>query len=378
MKKSLQIIITLCLITISSVASAQYTIIVDAGSSGSRLHLYKHNHAIRNNVPVIEDVFTEKTQPGLSSYANNPSAAGDSLKPLLDDAAKQLQTKHIPQVLVSVSVMGTAGMRLLPESTQQAIYADVRQFIKDNYAFRVDEVETISGKMEGVYGWLDINYLSHQFDQKNDTTYGSIDMGGASTEIAFSTLDTSKAADKVTINLGGKTYTVFSQSFLGLGEDQALASINANAQANTCYPINYSVNGSIGNFNFPTCGTLYTNLITQYHIAEQMLPVPSQTFIAYSGVTYVAQFLKVGEHFDQIPVETSIQTICYLSWEQIQAAYPGQSATYLSQYCADSVLMDKLFFDTYHLQTNQILVKKDINGTDIDWALGALLYRLIS
>lgn len=358
---------------------AQYSIIIDAGSSGSRIHLFQYQTMPTiKKLPVVTDVFNEKIKPGLSSYADRPSDAGESLKPLLDDAAKQLKAKHIPQRLVSISVMATAGMRLLPEETQHAIYQDVKDYIQSNYHFRVETIETISGKMEGVYGWIDINYLAGHFNGKKVPTYGSIDMGGASTEIAFATDDLTQPQDEVKVTINRKTYTIFSQSYLGLGEDQALASINLDANANQCYPIDYVLPNMQGQFNYQTCGSLYTDLIKQFHVSDMLIPLPSLTFIAYSGANYVANFFQMGDTFNQDALENNLQTTCLIPWNQMQFQYPNESPQYLSVYCADAVLMDKLFFDTYHLQKDQLLTTSQINNQNIDWALGAMLYQLVT
>ena len=111
-----------------------------------------------------------------------------------------------------INLLATAGMRLLPEEKQQAIYSSIKSFLKNNYQFPVGEIKTISGKMEALYGWLDINYLLGNF-KNHQATIGSIDMGGASTEIAFATEDESRPEDEIKIDINDKHYIVFSKSF---------------------------------------------------------------------------------------------------------------------------------------------------------------------
>src|SRR3990167_775198 len=163
--------------------SSHYAIIVDAGSSGSRLHIFEYNNTAKR-VPVIKDIFSEATKPGLSSFAEHPEDASSSLKKLLDDATQALQQQQINPHAVTINILATAGMRLLPEDKQTAIYTNVINYLKNNYAFIIGEVTTINGKTEGLYGWLDINYLLGNF-APHQATMGSLDMGGASTQIAF-------------------------------------------------------------------------------------------------------------------------------------------------------------------------------------------------
>jgi hypothetical protein len=289
-------------------SSLHYSIIIDAGSTGSRLHLFQYE--TENSLPEIKEIFSESIKPGLSSFSHNPEAAGEALKKLLDDATASLKNLSIDPQSVPLSVLATAGMRILPTENQTAIYQSVNHYIKNNYAFPIDQIETITGKMEGVYGWLDVNYLAKNFTDKTNTV-GSIDMGGASTQIAFATQDTSKPNDEVTVKIGPNSYTIFSKSFLGLGQDQALAAMNKDTAADTCYPMNYpmSRNSPMGNFNFTVCGSIYADVIRQHHVAEEILPLARQQFIAYSGTFYSFNFLDVTATPDQANVEQRIQSI---------------------------------------------------------------------
>jgi apyrase len=376
MRKAVLITATTCLISLATTAfadSQHYSIIVDAGSTGSKLHVYQY--AKGEALPKVKDILSESVKPGLSSFANNPEAAGESLKNLLDDAVTVLKNAHVDPQTVSVNVLATAGMRLLPSDTQQAIYKSVKYYISSNYTFAIDHVETISGQMEGVYGWVDVNYLAKNFEA-NTKTLGTIDMGGASTQIAFETPNASKPEDKITVKIGQKTYTLFSKSFLGLGQDQALAVMNKNPAANTCYPVNY-VSGSVsGDYHFTTCGSIYTDVIQQHHVTEEIVSVTGQQFIAYSGAYYNYHFLGADKTPDRAIVEQRIQSICTKSWEQLQQEYPQESPKYLANYCAHATYLDNLFYGAYQLQDSQLKVTTTIHEQDIDWALGALLVRL--
>jgi apyrase len=366
--------ILMSLATTAAAADNSYAIVVDAGSSGSRLHLFQYQ--LEKNMPVITEIFSENTKPGLSAFVSTPENAGTSLKILFDDALIALQKNNIDPHSVPVSVLATAGMRLLPEHTQEVIYANVKSFLQTSYPMPLRKIETISGKQEGVFGWLDINYLSGNFVTGN--TVGSIDMGGASTQIAFATLDTSRVADEITLKIGEKTYTIFSKSFLGLGEDQALAAINQSGAMNSCYPVQFPLDSGIGNFDYATCSGLYTNLIEDNHVSEQLVPITHQNFIAYSGAYYNYNFFGVDLTPDQSSVEKSIQAVCTKSWEDLQRDYPVTPTKYLSTYCANMIYLDDLFYNTYQLQASQLQVATQINQHDIDWPLGALIYTLVT
>ncbi|MDR3478747.1 MAG: hypothetical protein P4M14_12050 [Gammaproteobacteria bacterium] len=353
-----------------------YEIIIDAGSSGSRLHLFQSEQ--RNQLPEILDIFSESIKPGLSSFASNPDGARDSIKKLLDDALVQLDKNHIDPRTVKVNIMATAGMRLLSPERQLAIYASITQFIQKNYAFALGQIETIPGKMEGLYGWLDVNYLSHTF-QNNTATIGSIDLGGASTQIAFATQDQTKKEDEVTIKVNQQQYTVFSKSFLSLGQDQALAAISQDAGAASCFPSGYPLPNNVsGQFELNTCRLTYIHLIQSKHVPDEILPTANQHFIAYSGAYYDLNFLGVDNTPDGVLIENRIQAVCSASWEQLQKDYPSVAAKYLAPACANDTYVLSLLFWAYSLHGDQLSVTNQINQQDIDWTLGAELYKLVT
>lgn len=144
---------------------------------------------------------------GLSSLASNPVAVGAYLKPLISYAVEE-----IPPSLHSstpIYLLATAGMRLLGPEEQAAILTHACHYLL-SFNFRVDDpsetlgpcgssVRIITGEEEGLFGWIAVNYLMDGFKSKSSrnskgkeketdflrTTYGFLDMGGASTQIAF-------------------------------------------------------------------------------------------------------------------------------------------------------------------------------------------------
>jgi hypothetical protein len=352
----------------------RYIVVIDAGSSGSRLHLF--HYKLDKDLPDIVEIFSETTKPGLSSFSSQPNTAGASLKPLFDDAMVVMQKNHIDPATVPVNLFATAGMRLLPEETQQAIYANVKQVLHDSYPLPLSHIETISGKLEGIYGWLDVNYLAGSFATGN--TLGIIDMGGASTQIVFETADTSRTADEITLKIAGKIYHIFSKSFLGMGEDQALATINTTPEMNTCYPGQYPLSSGTGNFDYGTCRMLYSNFIQDNNVPNEILPVAQQKFIAYSGAYYGYHFFDLDQTPDQAVVEKRIQTVCMEGWEQMKKDYSTTPEKYLATYCANMVYISDLFYDAYQLQGSQLQITTEVNGHDIDGPLGALLYIILN
>lgn len=357
----------------SSVANEHYMIFIDAGSSGSRLHLFQYKPD--SNFFQIKEVFSESVKPGLSSFYNQPEKTPSSLQKMLVDAAQYLATQHIDQKVTPINIMGTAGMRLLPEDKQKAIYLSLKRYIQKNYHFPIHQVKTISGQDEGLYAWMDVNYLAGSFKTHNPTI-GSIDMGGASTQIAYETESVDNDVNIMTINQ--KEYAVFSKSFLGMGQDQTFNKMLQNNDAGSCFPPNYKYDNQneVGHFNLDACRASFSAIIQSNHVSEELKPMDNKSFIAFSGIYYVFNFFNSVNNPNQSVLEAHIQEGCSGDWEQLKKNNPQVPEKYLATYCANAVYQDELLFDTYKLRSSQLKVSTQINNTDLDWTLGAALYEL--
>lgn len=353
-----------------------YSIVINAGSTASRVHLFAYD--IENNqLPKITSVFWEETPSSLSSFANNPQEAGSSLKVLLDDVTQKLQQLQIDPSTVNLQLLGTGGMRLLSDDIQQQIYAHVTAYVQQNYDYPITTMQTISGKMEGIYDWLDVNYLSNRF-QDQQTTLGAIDLGGASTQIAYETNDFSASNDELDINIAGRNYHLFSKSFLGLGIFQALNAMNHLPMASSCYPTHYVYAIIHGDFNSVSCHQAFATVINDNNVTQQLVPYLNDlNFVAFSAAYDIYQFFGVSTSPNEAAINKSINTLCTQSWEQLQEENPNIPNNYLAVVCASGIYISELFYQTYKLSSTQLTVTDTINSESVDWSLGALLYRLL-
>ncbi|KPP72663.1 ectonucleoside triphosphate diphosphohydrolase 4-like [Scleropages formosus] len=247
--------------TDTSNPNLNYGLVVDCGSSGSRVFVYcwpRHNgnpHDLldirqmrdQHRKPVVM-----KIKPGISELSATPEKASDYIYPLLSFAAQHIpKNKHQETPLY---ILCTAGMRVLPESQQEALLEDLRTDIPVhfNFLFSDSHVEVISGKQEGVYAWIGINFVLGRFDHNDDDergavvevqvpgsdqqevlvrkrTAGVLDMGGVSTQIAYEVPKTEEVAKNLLaeFNLGcdahrtEHVYRVYVSTFLGFGGNAA-------------------------------------------------------------------------------------------------------------------------------------------------------------
>lgn len=136
----------------------QYVLMIDAGSTGSRIHVYKFHNCFE--APTLEHETFEQIKPGLSSYANSPEDAAKSLDVLLDIALAEIPKEL--QSCTPVAVKATAGLRLLGDAESRAILEAVEKRIHAKYPFPLpasNGVIMMDGKDEGVYAWITTNYL---------------------------------------------------------------------------------------------------------------------------------------------------------------------------------------------------------------------------
>jgi Golgi nucleoside diphosphatase len=89
----------------------RYAIIMDAGSTGSRIHVYEFIMTGVGHI-ILRDELFEQLKPGLSAFAATPKAGALSLTPLLLSATKRVPRKLQPGTILALGA--TAGLRMLP------------------------------------------------------------------------------------------------------------------------------------------------------------------------------------------------------------------------------------------------------------------------
>ncbi|KAE8309361.1 nucleoside phosphatase family-domain-containing protein [Aspergillus transmontanensis] len=213
----------------------QYALMIDAGSQGSRIHVYRFNNC--GPTPELEHEEFEQTEKrkggsGLSSYKEDAEGAAKSLDPLM-----QVAMRTVPEEYKScspVAVKATAGLRMLGPEMSQNILEAVRHRLETVYPFPVVSrekggVEIMDGSDEGVYAWITTNYLLGKIGGPDETPTAAIfDLGGGSTQIVFQpTFEKSKSggmperlADgdhKYELQFGGRGFDLYQHSHLGYG-----------------------------------------------------------------------------------------------------------------------------------------------------------------
>lgn len=242
-----------------------YLTIIDAGSSGSRIHIFNwlssrasseerddkndknrskqkgakggaELHLLKMLEVKQDPSWYKKVDGGIDSYVKDPKKVGKKhLKKLLKHAAKAIPDDQIGRT--PIYVHATGGMRGLSKQDQLSIIDNVCGYISEKSNFWLPDCKThvrvIEGGEEGLYGWIAANYLVGALDDpgnhdhgKDHSTYGILDMGGASMEVAFEPVKGSGEGGAATddtaysLHLEGN-YDIHTQSFQGYGVKMA-------------------------------------------------------------------------------------------------------------------------------------------------------------
>lgn len=212
----------------------RYAVVFDAGSSGSRVHVFSFDRKTQL-VKVGEELEVfEQLKPGLSAYATDPKAGAKSLQPLLVKAFKVVPKEQ--QSTTPVLLGATAGLRLLPGDQSKNLLQEVDALLQRSaFKFKPEWVSIIDGTQEGSYQWATVNYLLDRLGKPFDETVGIVDLGGGSVQMAYaiSDEDFSKApkpgkneqAYVRKVTLLGTTYNLYVHSYLNFGLLAARAEI---------------------------------------------------------------------------------------------------------------------------------------------------------
>jgi len=362
-----------------------YAIFMDLGSSGSRMYVvrYDSSQKLTQSVPIFSEILIQKLKPGVSSFANNIEDSSINIRVMLNNAVDVLNKASAPLEKVKVFLLATGGMRELSLEKEMSIYHFLNTFISTHYPFQIASIKTITGQMEGLYAWLEVNYLLKNFDspslQKGNTnqiTEGIIDIGGASTQIAFETDKKTLSNDLINIKINKRNYHILSKSYLGLGIRSALQQMNEHPQANYCYPIEYNLKkGQKTEFDANNCHKAYTSIIKNHKSISKHTQTFKNKFTAM-GLYQIFNFFDVAHNPEQMLLHLRVNQVCSKNWTELKNAFPSE--IYLTDYCANGIYFQKLLYNFYNLTGDQLNIVEEINKKQLGWLRGAIIYNLFN
>lgn len=209
--------------------------VIDAGSSGTRLNIYGFNE-----LKMIEVYYVDSIEPGMSALLKHEIK--EQLDNLVTSATKNLKDFINDFKKIPIAYEATAGLRLIPDKESLMILKQVKKFFKD---YNLKDNKIITGAKEGILGLRSLllqkkmehfiikkfgcdalkhivseNYCKEIYRHlSHNHSYGIIDMGGGSVEVAYLKKDSNE---------------LLSQSFLGFGVNESLREIKSHPSFLSC------------------------------------------------------------------------------------------------------------------------------------------------
>ncbi|XP_010643777.1 ectonucleoside triphosphate diphosphohydrolase 5 isoform X2 [Fukomys damarensis] len=339
---------SMCPVNVST--STFYGIMFDAGSTGTRIHVYTFVQKIQGQLPVLEGEVFESLKPGLSAFADQPKQVEETFK-------------------------------------------------KSPFLVPDDSVSIMDGSSEGILAWITVNFLTGQLHSRGQQTVGTLDLGGASTQITFlpqfeKTLEQTPKGYLTSFEMFNGTYKLYTHSYLGLGLKAArLATLGAletegiegHTFRSACLPrwleaewifggVKYQYGGNQeGKVGFEPCFAEVLRVVQgKLHQPEEIRESSFYAFSYYYDravetdmIDYEAGGLLKVEDF-----ERKAREVCD-NLENFTSSSPFL--------CMDLSYITALLKEGFGFTDSTILrLKKKVNNIETGWALGATFHLLQS
>ena len=408
----------LVLTLVGAVAAWEHGVVLDAGSSGTRILVFRWRAG--SPLASLEQVLHRRRNPGLSACAASGSqkvqraCSRDAIAEILTvGAAAGLDTATIGGV--NVYLRATAGLRLLEPRAREALLAGAHDAISESPFASSTELtypRMIDGADEAVFDWLSANAA---LGLLSDTaaaapashTVGALDLGGASTQIAF--------AHPGGAYFGART-SLYAVSRLNFGMNAVFVAVqNAGAPpagaVRAPHPCVMAPSG-----NFDACLAAVRSWIARSErdglggLGPSPLPPPlppNVPFVAFDNFALTVGALWGGASAASAPrgqfpgyaalerarlpaptlreIAERARALCGQPWSQLRADVPappakdGLSDKKLAKACFSSAYAVALLGDVYGfgLDERRIAFAEKINGFTGSWALGALVAEIV-
>ncbi|WP_058442217.1 multidrug DMT transporter permease [Legionella brunensis] len=347
----------------------QCLVVVDAGSTGSRIHIYSYDLDNTKSPINIAEVWSKKIKPGFATIEPNAATIDAYLTTLFSGA---------PESNLPVYFYATAGMRLLPQPKQQQFYSILQQWFANQSGWQLQKAKTITGTEEGLFGWLSVNYQLGVLSSSEQDLAGVMDMGGASVQIIFPVQKTEgiNSQDIRQFDLYGRHLTLFIHSFLGLGQTEVAHQF---LDDSTCFANNYELpTGEFAAGDAYSCESDVSSLMNAVHKVNHVVqPAIAanqvNNWYAIGGMSELAKskpFQFQNEFTNQDLLEQGDSQVCRQQWSTLAAQYPGND--YLYGFCLFPSYYYALMVDGYGLQPQQTVHLMAANQ-NTDWTIGVVL-----
>lgn len=370
--------------------SVRFAVMFDAGSTGTRVHIFKLRlDPDQSHVPQLLDETFKAIKPGLSAFAEDPPQCRAGLVQLLDLARSTVPVQFHGST--PVFLKATAGLRLLQGDQADRLLDQVRVLFRSTpFVSTDDAVSILDGTDEGISAWLTLNFLLGTVEG-TAASVGMLDLGGGSTQVTFKPSPQFQKApsDSIhTLRLFNRSYTLYTHSYLGLGLMSARAEIlgrpspapGGDVLVTPCLApdvratwehqhVHYGLRGrstDTGSGVFLACVERVRSVLK-----GRVLPVEQQPFYAFSYYYDRALDIRaIDEEGGVVSVAdytSAAQRVC-----DGEVLSPDQSPLL----CLDLVYISVLLRELGFSPDSQLKLVQKIGDVETSWALGATFHYM--
>ncbi|CAH3119335.1 unnamed protein product [Porites lobata] len=382
---------TLYLVPGSQSTSAIYGIMFDAGSTGSRIHVFTFVRTGGRQLKLTKEYFYQ-VKPGLSAYASDPKQGAHSIEKLLQKSKEIIPKERWEST--PVSLKATAGLRMLPSNSSEQLLSEVGRLFTDSPFFLPGQsaVSIMDGPDEGLFAWITVNFLLGGLTRDSSGMFGTLDLGGGSTQITLNPVDPETLRDSPEgfsrhLNIAGRQFTLYTHSYLGLGLMAARTSIlqlgnngrdsnGEDMKLSPCIHSSYSEMwkfggksisiGGLSSYGFSACKEQAVRVISDSKVHK---PVGIQSIEMYAFSYFSDRAVDMGL-IDKEKGGT-ITVGDFINGATKVCSKKDDSLPYL---CLDATYIAVLLKEGYGFtEDRKLTLRMKINDVEISWALGATL-----
>ncbi|KAL3652260.1 hypothetical protein CASFOL_001941 [Castilleja foliolosa] len=220
--------------------SPKFYVVLDCGSTGTRVYVYQAsvNNGNDDRLPILVKSLPEsfhrksgsqqgraynrmETEPGFDKLVRNISGLRKAIKPLIKWAEKQIPKKLHKST--SVFLYATAGVRRLPGPDSDWLLDNAWSILKTSrFLCKREWVKTITGMEEAYFGWIALNYHTGVLGSiPKKETFGALDLGGSSLQVTFENNRSSHEETSLKLSIGSVNHHLSAYSLSGYGLNDA-------------------------------------------------------------------------------------------------------------------------------------------------------------
>lgn len=219
--------------------TSKYYVVLDCGSTGTRVYIYQASvaHKKNGNLPIVLTSYSGgfrkpkgqsgraynrmETEPGLDKLVRNSTGLKAAIKPLLRWAEKQIpENSH---KTTSLFLYATAGVRRLPTPDSDWLLNHAWSILRSSSFMSEREwVKIITGMEEAYYGWIALNYETGVLGAiPKKPTFGALDLGGSSLQVTFESKEPVLNKTNLNLSIGPVNHHLSAYSLTGYGLNDA-------------------------------------------------------------------------------------------------------------------------------------------------------------